>query len=161
MKNSIFGWARNSDQAHTVVDHLKQIGISDVSVVQPTTGANASHGQVQGQNINQNPKKPTNTNDQYHSQQGHSVQQGHNTQQNYNQTSSKGSTSFPSSNVSLKSLNIPSADIKKFEENQKAGQFLIAVQSDNNEKLDKAQDLFKKEGLKDIISTREKAKSSH
>ncbi|MFA6915133.1 MAG: hypothetical protein WC222_01935 [Parachlamydiales bacterium] len=158
MKNSIFGWARNSDQAHLVIDHLKQIGISDISVVQPSapqSNPSAYSQPAAGQNLGQNPKKPTNPNEKAHTDQTH-PQHG----QNYNQQpAQKASANLPNSNISLKSLNIPSQDMKKFEENQKAGQFLIAVQSDNTEKLDKAQDLFKKEGLRDITSTIAKAKA--
>lgn len=143
MKNSIFGWARNEDQAHKIIDQLRQFGISDISVLQPTTTQSSSH-------MEQNPKRPTNPNERSE----RANQPMHGTAQGQRERSS-----FPNTNVTLKSLNVPANELKRYEENQKAGQYLIAVQSDNNEKLEKAQDLFRKEGLKDVSSTREKAKT--
>lgn len=154
MKHAVFATARNEDQAHKVVDQLRTLGFSsqEISVILPqNVHAQAGQGQA--------PKKPANPNDKQniHGQsQQHGAQGQHGVQ---GQTKSAGS--FPNSNVSLKSLNIKENDIRKYEDVIKNGQIVIAAQSDNNDKLEKAQEYFKKEGLSNISTNREGAKSGH
>jgi len=54
---------------------------------------------------------------------------------------------------------IPEYEAKKYEAGLKEGYILLSVHTDNGDELQKAQDILKNEGAKDISSTREKTKS--
>lgn len=54
---------------------------------------------------------------------------------------------------------IPEYEAQKYEAGLKEGNILISVHTDNDEELKRANDILKKEGAKDISSTREKTKS--
>lgn len=56
---------------------------------------------------------------------------------------------------------IPEYEAKKYEAGLKEGNILISVHTDNDEEIDSAKEIMKKEGAKDISSTREKTKSRH
>jgi hypothetical protein len=56
---------------------------------------------------------------------------------------------------------IPEYEAKKYELGLKEGNILISVHADNGEEIKRANDIMKKEGAKDISSTREKTKSSY
>jgi outer membrane lipoprotein SlyB len=56
---------------------------------------------------------------------------------------------------------IPEYEAKKYEEGLRQGNILISVHTDSSEEVDRASEIMKKEGAKDISSTREKAKSSY
>lgn len=145
MKNAVFATARNEDQARKVVEHLRTIGISnqEISVILP-------HNVQQGQAAGQQPKKTTTPGDKSQTSSfGHSQP-----------ATGKSTTNFPNTNVSLKSLNISTNDIGKYESSLKAGQYFISVQAETD-KLDKVIDLFKKEGLTNVSTNSEKAKTWH
>lgn len=141
MKNTVYGLARNEDQAHKLHDQLLHLGFSNQEICLLFPQQNISQ---------QNPKQGTNP-----QQQGQQKNPNQQQQRNPNQQQQRPQQN--PSNLSLRSLNLPDNDIKKFEENIKNGQYFVAVQSDNNDKLEKAQDLFRKEGLRDVASTRQKA----
>lgn len=54
---------------------------------------------------------------------------------------------------------IPEFEAKKYEEGLKAGGILISVRANSDEEMKRASEIFKKEGAKDISTTREKAKN--
>ena len=54
---------------------------------------------------------------------------------------------------------IPEYEAKKYEAGLKQGNILISVHTDNDEEIKHANEIMKKEGAKDISSTREKTKS--
>lgn len=56
---------------------------------------------------------------------------------------------------------IPEYEAKKYEAGLKEGNILISVHTDNDEELKSANEIMKKEGAKDISSTREKTKSRY
>ena len=56
---------------------------------------------------------------------------------------------------------IPEYEAKKYEAGLKGGNILVSVHTDNDEEIKRADDILKKEGAKDISSTREKTKSSY
>lgn len=56
---------------------------------------------------------------------------------------------------------IPEYEAKKYEAGLKEGNILISVHTDNDDEIKRANDIMKKEGAKDISSTREKTKSSY
>jgi len=56
---------------------------------------------------------------------------------------------------------IPEYEAKKYEAGLKEGNILISVHTDNDEEIKRANEIMKKEGAKDISSTREKTKSKH
>ena len=60
---------------------------------------------------------------------------------------------------SLVGAGIPEYEAKKYESGLKAGNILISVHTDNDAEIKKATDIMKKEGAKDISSTREKVRS--
>ncbi len=135
MKHAVFATAKNEDHVRKVVDHLRTLGLStqDIIIIAPQ----ATHGTA-----GQQPKKP-----------GAPMDKPNQT------TQAKGSIQF--SNVSIRSLNIPSTDLKKFEDGLTTGLYVIAAQSDSNDKLEQVHNFFKKEGLLNIASNRVSAKTSH
>jgi hypothetical protein len=56
---------------------------------------------------------------------------------------------------------IPEYEAKKYEAGLKQGNILISVHTDNDDEIKSANDIMKKEGAKDISSTREKTKSKY
>lgn len=56
---------------------------------------------------------------------------------------------------------IPEYEAKKYEAGLKEGNILISVHIENDEELKRATEIMKKEGAKDISSTKEKAKSGY
>lgn len=62
---------------------------------------------------------------------------------------------------SIVGAGIPEYEAKKYESGLKAGNILISVHTDNEEEIKKATEIMKKEGAKDISSTREKVKSAY
>lgn len=56
---------------------------------------------------------------------------------------------------------IPEYEAKKYEAGLKAGNILISVHADSDEEIDRASEVMKKEGAKDISSSREKTKSGN
>lgn len=56
---------------------------------------------------------------------------------------------------------IPEYEAKKYETGLKAGNILISVHTERSEEITKATDILKKEGARDIASSREKTKSSY
>lgn len=56
---------------------------------------------------------------------------------------------------------IPEFEAKKYEAGLKAGNILISVHTESGEEVDRAKDIMKKAGAKDITSSSEKAKSSY
>lgn len=56
---------------------------------------------------------------------------------------------------------IPEYEAKKYETGLKAGNILLSVHADNDEEINRANEILKKEGAKDISSAREKAKSRY
>lgn len=54
---------------------------------------------------------------------------------------------------------IPEYEAKKYETGLKAGNILISVHTDNEEEINQANKIMKKEGAKDISTSREKTKS--
>lgn len=60
---------------------------------------------------------------------------------------------------SLIGWGIPEYEAKKYEEGLKHGNILISVHAESDEEIKRASDMMKKEGGKDISSTREKAGS--
>ncbi len=56
---------------------------------------------------------------------------------------------------------IPEYEAKKYETGLKQGNILISVHTDNDEEIKRANEIMKKEGAKDISSTREKTKSGY
>lgn len=56
---------------------------------------------------------------------------------------------------------IPEYEAKKYETGLKQGNILISVHTDNDEEIKRANEIMKKEGAKDISSTREKTKSKY
>jgi hypothetical protein len=54
---------------------------------------------------------------------------------------------------------IPEYEAKKYEAGLKEGNILISTHTDSDEEIKRAKEIMKKEGAKDISSTREKAKS--
>jgi hypothetical protein len=62
---------------------------------------------------------------------------------------------------SLVGAGIPEYEAKKYEAGLKQGLILMSVHADNDEEIKRASDIFKKDGAKDISTTREKAKSNY
>ena len=60
---------------------------------------------------------------------------------------------------SLIGLGIPEYEAKKYEAGLKEGNILISVHTENDEEIKSANEILKKEGAKDISSSREKTKS--
>lgn len=56
---------------------------------------------------------------------------------------------------------IPEYEAKKYEAGLKQGNILISVHTDNGEEISQASEILKKEGAKDITSTKEKTKSRY
>jgi hypothetical protein len=56
---------------------------------------------------------------------------------------------------------IPEYEAKKYEAGLKEGNILISVHADNDGEIKRANEILKKEGAKDISSTREKARSNY
>lgn len=56
---------------------------------------------------------------------------------------------------------IPEYEAKKYEAGLKEGNILISVHTDNDEEIKQANEIMKKEGAKDISSTKEKSKSRY
>lgn len=56
---------------------------------------------------------------------------------------------------------IPEYEAKKYESGLKEGNILISVHTDNDEEIKKANEILQKDGIKDISSTREKAKGRY
>ena len=56
---------------------------------------------------------------------------------------------------------IPEYEAKKYEAGLKEGNILISVHTNSNEEIDRANEIMKKEGAKDISSTSEKTKTSY
>lgn len=54
---------------------------------------------------------------------------------------------------------LPEFEAKKYEEGLKAGGILISVRATNDEEIKRASEIFKKDGAKDISTSREKARS--
>lgn len=61
---------------------------------------------------------------------------------------------------SLVGAGIPEYEAKKFEAGLKSGNILISVQTENDSELHRASDVMKKEGAKDVSTSREKTRSS-
>lgn len=60
---------------------------------------------------------------------------------------------------SLVGAGIPEYEAKKYQAGLKAGNILISVHTDNNDQINKANDIMKKEGAKEISTTSEKTTS--
>ncbi len=56
---------------------------------------------------------------------------------------------------------IPEYEAKRYEAGLKEGNILISVHTDSDEEMKRANEIMKKEGAKDISSSREKTKSSY
>jgi hypothetical protein len=56
---------------------------------------------------------------------------------------------------------IPEYEARKYEASLKAGNILICIHTDNPEEINRAKEILKNEGAKDISTSAEKARSSH